>query len=491
MINADAYTICSNLFAGKEARDHSVYYLANRYSPADVWGFANDSRMVLWGVKHALMNYFMKTPLDYIYDRIFDEFMDQAHPFGSLDYDRDIWLKIRKLGYLPIKIEGLPEGSTFYPNEPVIQVRSTQKGFGEIAAHIEACLVGTVGCGTARATLTRHLLERMREVCREEDEHEQTAHSLLHDFGMRASSNLQESLLFGMAHLLSFNGTDTFNAAFEAWYDCGESYGKSIFAQAHRTVLGHASEWESVDAIYNAVKDDEFPIVSLVADTYDTQNFINQCAVPIAKRFEEQGKGVVVVRPDSGDYINNIRMVVGAAESNNLFSYRNGKIVPTHMKMLLGDSMNWEKIQHTWICLDQLYCNKARWAVFGIGGWLRNQSTRDALSTSYKLSAKGDKKPVVKLSETPTKMSVPGPVRVVRDVPFGRPTVYLESETSLKSSYVTYYEDGKFMDWDNFRVVRDRAVSGFDKSINFRDFGLNQTCLSSGIREIQKKVNDI
>lgn len=484
-VRGDAYTVSSMKLVSDKAKERSVYNFTNRRSPVEGFpqGVARDGRMVLYGLTDFIQRELTR-PVDLLDIGISHAFMSDAHALtgGPLDFDTSMWRRVvgEYNGYLPIRIEALPECSTFWANEPVIQVTSLERGFGEIAAIIEAVLVGMVSNATARLTLTRHLLERIRETVRRynpaytKEEVDSVAQNMVHDFGMRASSTPQESEIYGRTSLLCFNTTDTFNAAFQAWAaDAARPVGTSILALAHRIVQGYDREEDAYEAMLGATKDSAG---SYVADCYDFHNAVRKFLVNIAKR----GESTVVARPDSGDYMRDVVFVVEQALAAELYKPDvTGRPMSTTLRFIQGDSMNWEKINKVMHALERMEVNPTGWGAFGIGGWLRNTGNRDTLSSAYKLSAVGVyDQPVVKLSETESKMSVPGPNMVYRPVPgkmmHGASTFFYEEDPpslSIIVGYRTYYdalniEEGgtPFTNWclEDFNDHRKRCLEDFD-----------------------------
>src|SRR3989344_594480 len=416
-LDADAYTVAGEALISEKPRERSVYGLTFRTSPKDAEefkGFCDDDRMVFFGLTDYVRNNLTRRITREDVDNA-ERFMSTAHAFGGkLNFNRDLWDRVVNEfdGYLPIKIEALPDGSTFYPNEVAVQVTSLAKGFGEVAALIEANLVGMVSNASTRATMERHLLERFKEYAREdnpggtEDQVLFSAQLMMHDFGMRASSASEESEVLGKAHLLSFLGTDTFNAAYQAWVQNGEKrVGSSVLALAHRTVQGAEAE---KDAFANARKSaGPGGIASYVADCYDFHKAVSNELVPMAVEASKTDKGIIVARPDSGDYCENVMYIVNQAKEAGLYSVQeNGRLAMTNLRFIQGDSMNWKKMSNVMNTLRDNEYFPVNCGIFGVGGWVRNTPNRDTLSVAYKLLAKGDElKPVVKLSDTRAKMS--------------------------------------------------------------------------------------
>lgn len=502
-LNGDAYTVAGEALASVRAREHSVYGLSFRKSPAeaeDLKEFCYDDRMILFGLSDYIRNNLTKPVTKKDVDAA-EQFMATAHAFGGpLNFDRKVWDRVVDEfgGYLPIKIEALSEGSTFYPGEVPVQVTSLAEGFGEIAALVEANLVGMVSVASTRATMERHLLERMKEYAREDDPAASDADILfraqlmIHDFGMRASASSEESEVLGKAHLLSFPGTDTFNAAYQAYVQNGsQRVGSSVLALAHRTVQGAESQGEAFTQIRKAAGPGS--IASYVADCYDFHAAIRDEILPMALEAARTDNAILVPRPDSGDYLENVMYIVATAKESGLYKEQpNGRAAMTNMRFIQGDSMNWEKISTV---MDELRDNgysPVGCGIFGVGGWLRNTPTRDTLSAAYKLMAKGeDEEAVVKLSDTRIKMSVPGPVQTLRGQAADQPSTVMQYEEGYagQNALVAYY-DGNMPGYEKFgapclekfSTLQERTIKDFDAAT------LYQRVLSDEVMRIQNET---
>lgn len=482
-LRADAYTIAGQAFAGETAKSKSIYNFTNRYSPTVNFGdVAFDDRMILYGLTHYIRNQ-LTDPCTHEDLVDAEEFMKTAHSFGGqLNFDWDLWERVINEfdGFLPIKIEALLEGSTFFPNEPVIQVTSLADGFGEIATHVEAIMLGMVSIATARATLTRHWYERIKEWVEkdyrfDDDEVvEIAARFMIHDFGMRSSSCAEESEILGCAHQLTFHGTDTFNAAYLARRLGAEPpTGTSIDALAHRIVQGHDYEVDAFNKL-EAVAGNN--IGSYVADCYNFEVAVKDYLVKKAKK---HGNNTYVVRPDSGSRIGNVLFICQQAMENGLFDDAGRMIggvngaIATNLRFIQGDSVSPELMFKTFESMEMNGFAPTRWGIFGVGGYLRNNSTRDSLSSAYKLCAKGqNNEPVCKIvSEGSTKASVPGDTIINRSYHSSRErSVHPRSEMGVDNRVVYYdasliNEDGdQFCDpcFEDFKILQQRNIEQFD-----------------------------
>ncbi len=121
-LRGDAYTVAGEALASERTREHSVYGLSFRKSPAEaeeLRDFCHDDRMVFFGLSDYIRNNLTR-PITREDVDASERFMATAHAFGGpLNFDRTVWDRVVEEcgGYLPIHIEALPEGSTFYPGE--------------------------------------------------------------------------------------------------------------------------------------------------------------------------------------------------------------------------------------------------------------------------------------------------------------------------------------------------------------------------------------
>jgi len=490
LLLADAYTIGSNKFQSKKAKEKSVYYITfrknlNKINP-DLY-MVGDNRIIFMGLTRIIEKLF--------YDPITHEEIDESLRFlknfkvttkGLSEYQmpENIWRKIvnNYNGRPPILIKAMPEGSVVYPNEPCVQISYgsndlNSEEFGELAAWFESKLL-QVWAATERVTQDRHWFKLMVEMVQKVDNSlskEETnflASLMLTDFGDRAGMTLEESEELGMYHLYTWNGTDTVSGAYQAWKNSNETIGiaMSVNALAHRNVQAYDFEGDCYNAIYNNAENGE--ILSMVADCYDFYHAVETYLLPLAKRsiVENNGK-IVVARPDSGDPIEQILWVCNLAVKNGLYTEKtiNGKTwkFATSLKFIEGDGMDFKTMKHI---IDVLLENNFApygWGLFGVGGGLRNNLKRDNLSAKYALCSIGnDNQPVVKFSETLGKTTLPGPFKILRT----------KEALNSKTTIIFDYEDGEnaMVEYYNGLRVQKPFGVGMDDYFN----------------EIKQRIND-
>lgn len=468
----DAYTLGSYNFESDEAKEKSVYYLTFRRHSNAV--FNGDQRIVFCGLQR-LLDKLLKDPVTH-------EEIDEVVAFLKLrkftnkglrdfDFPEQMWRRIVDEfdGEIPLKITAFPEGSVVYPNEPVMRVSSTVPGMGPLAAWFESSFI-KLWATTERATQARHWLEYNRQMIRsiEKDWAEEqinfAASIMMHDFGDRSGAVIEESEELGYVHLYCFPGTDTFCGAYQAWKDGAPAgVGGSVDALAHRIVQGFVREKDCYEKIYNGCQPGD--IVSMVADCYDYYEAVKNYLLPLAQRSASENNGITVVaRPDSGDALEQVLWTVNLAVQNGLYEERNGYKYMTRLRIIEGDGMTFDKMKEI---NEALIANKFAvhgTLVYGVGGFLRNNISRDNLSTKYALCSVGlNNRPVIKLSNTPGKETLPY-CTVSRDKnDLNSGITLFDIEEDKKDSHILYY-NGNEIYKENFVEIQNRILNDFDKT---------------------------
>jgi nicotinamide phosphoribosyltransferase len=343
LVTADAYTIGSNGFESEEAKDKSVYYITVRKFldsiNKDLYT-KEDTRYILKGISR-IIDYLLFEPIEqWEIDETY-RFMEfqkvTTKGLQRFEFPIELWQDIvdNYGGRPPIIIKALPEGSVFYPHEPIIEIESSMKNFGVFAAWFESTLL-KIWASSEMVTQLEHWVlyykNLMTEVCGDEmseEEKDFKARAMLHNFGDRAGICPQESEWLGEEVLFSFSGTDTFSGGYQFWKNAGEEGGHSfsVSALAHRNVQSYTKEFDCFEALFNYLKKNE--IGSNVADCNDffkatiskddNNELIKGCLLELALRSKNLNLDIVIVdRPDSGNSVEQVLFICDIAKEYGL-----------------------------------------------------------------------------------------------------------------------------------------------------------------------------
>ena len=466
ILMADAYTIGSNGFESEEAKEKSVYYITFRKRLHEINPHIyrkGDDRILMVGLQRVL-DYLFYEPITHAEIDEAKEFLKHGKVttkgFTNYPFPEEIWRRVvdEFNGRPPIIVEALPEGSVYYPNEPVVQITCPISSMGVLAAWFESKLL-QIWATTEMLTQDEHVLNRLKEKIRlvdpdmSEEMQNFYASILITNFGDRAAICPEESEILGMTTLYTFGGTDTFAGAYQAWKNCDDKEKaigiySSVHALAHRNVQSYINEQDCYNAIYNYINNDE--IGSMVNDCYDAKNSTKNMLLPLAiKSLKEVNGKVVVARPDSHkeDYTmkQQVLEICNLANENGLTNTISTKTgmwkTGTLFKFLDGDG---ETFAGIFDIIDSLIENKYAFytcGLFGIGGTFRNNLKRDNLSAKYALASVGkDNRPVIKFSECIGKGTLCGPFKLLRtpEALKNKKTIVFEHEEG-ENAYVEYF----------------------------------------------------
>ena len=214
---------------------------------------------------------------------------------------------LHSLGYLPILIKAVPEGTLVPVRVPMLTIENTHEDFGWLTNFLETIASCELWQSATSATLAleyRKILDKYSALTSDIPEFVDFQG---HDFSMRGMSSLESAITSGMGHLLSFAGTDTIPAilGLENYYNANienELVGCSVPASEHSVACCGGSSSSEEEATFRRLITEVHPtgIVSLVSDTWDLWNVLTNI-LPNLKEVINARDGKVVIRPDSGD----------------------------------------------------------------------------------------------------------------------------------------------------------------------------------------------
>ena len=297
-------------------------------------------------------------------------------------------------GSLPVEIKAVPEGTPVGVGNVLMTVENTDNRCFWLPNYLESLLL-QVWYPSTVATLSAEVRKLVNFYLEVTDSPKDNIDFMLHDFGYRGASSTESAMLGGSAHLLNFSGTDTIPALTipENYYNDSNVYGFSVQATEHSVMTSLGSEREIEQAL-NVIKNAKNGILSIVIDSYNYRNFLNQSSSEgyelneaILKFLDVEGNKVVF-RPDSGEPVSTTIDCLNILEKGfGSFKTEKGyKIFDSNIGLLWGDGLNYHKIR------DILFAMKSHgWAacniIFGMGGGLHTSVNRDTQRNAFKCSA--------------------------------------------------------------------------------------------------------
>lgn len=306
------------------------------------------------------------------------------------------------LGYLPVQIKALPEGSIVPMGVPMITIVNTDPKFFWVTNFLETILSASIWKCITSATIALEYKKIFRSALIQTGENPDFADWMGHDSSFRGMSCLESAIQSGIGHLTSFKGTDTIPAILrikDLWFDSYKEIGGSVPATEH-SVMSSGTSVEGEFETYKRLITETYPngIVSIVSDTYNLWNVLTKI-LPNLKKEILSRDGKVVIRPDSG---NPLEIICGnpkgatPEERAGLFEllwYGFGgttnssgyKVLNPKIGAIYGDSITLDLAKR--ICDTLISKGFVPNMVFGIGSYTYNYNTRDTFGMAMKCTA--------------------------------------------------------------------------------------------------------
>lgn len=263
---------------------------------------------VVFGLQYLIKEYF----IDYFNKNFFDrpkrevvkEFQDLLDSYlGPNSIGTQHISELHDLGYLPIRVKALPEGTICPIGVPVFTIVNTNPNFFWITNFLETIISNVIWLPMTSATSAYLYKKELVRHSKKTGFYDAANISFLcHDFSMRGMAGLEASILSGMAHMTSFNGSETIPAieAIKKYYGCDGIIAGTVPATEHSVMCagGYADELLTFKRLINDIYPAGF--VSIVSDTWDFWKVVTSY-LPILKEDIMKRNGRVVIRPDSGD----------------------------------------------------------------------------------------------------------------------------------------------------------------------------------------------
>jgi nicotinamide phosphoribosyltransferase len=385
--------------------------------------------------------------IDYFNDNFFDrpvtEVVDEyrrviQYALGVSNPDAQHIIDLHELGYLPVEVNALAEGTRVPMRVPVLTIHNTDPRFFWVTNYLETLISCEMWGPSTSATIADRYRRILDKYALETAGSTDFVPFQGHDFSFRGMFGLEAAILSGAGHLTSFVGTDTIPAIpyLEHYYNANiekELVGTSIPATEH-SVMCAGGDGEGEYETYKRLITEVYPngFISIVSDTWDLWNTITD----ILPRLKDQimsRDGKVVIRPDSGDPV---KIVCGDPDANEERRYKGvvellweifgGTInelgyreLDPHIGCIYGDAITPERCSE--ICnILKLKGFASTNMVYGIGSYTYQYNTRDTFgyamkSTMCKINGSGKKIYKDPVTDDGTKKSQTGCV-VVQEV---------------------------------------------------------------------------
>lgn len=421
ILNIDSYKASHKGFY-PESTTAQFAYIAPRVKDVDI---------LVFGLQMAIKRYLL-TPIT---KADIDE-ADSVLWKHGFEFDRTDWDYILEQhnGFLPLVIKGFPEGTIVKSGQPIVTIESTDPRLFWLPSYVETFLQRAIWYPTTIATMSMESRKFLKSAYEATSDRLSVLDFALHDFGARGVTSEESAAIGGLAHLVSFFGTDNLPAIIAAReYYHADMAGWSIAATEHSVQCAYGSEGQSayIDSVLNYPS----PMVSVVLDGYD---IYRDTELLLTKDFK--GKRIVI-RPDSGrpeEVIPRLLKLISKYRERKVNSKSHWYF--EDVSIIQGDGIDFDKMVDLAYLVSELgYA--ADVVTYGSGGGLLQRVTRDTYGFAQKTSAMeidGKWVDTVKSPITDTnKRSLAGRIE--------------------PEGFVTFYRNGELLVDEHFDIICNRG----------------------------------
>lgn len=331
----------------------SVSYFTPRMSRVNRW----DS-VVMFGLQGFIKKYLIEYFNAEFFNKPFDEAIGEYKRIMDATLGKDAYKiekieKLHKLGYLPIQIIALPEGTRVPMHVPMFGITNTHPDFAWLPQSLESLISAESWHPMIAATVGytyREIVNKYYDLTCDDNIPRAKA---LGAFDFRGEESLESAIKAGAGWCMSFLNTATVPVIpyLESVYNCD--------CTKEPVAFGSPSTEHSVMCSNYAVDGDEITLLrrllteiypntsfSAVLDSYDYWNVIDNI-LPQIKDEILAHNGCMLMRGDSGDCVEVVTKTVFKLweEFGGTINSKGYKVLDPHVKAIYGDSITVQRCE--------------------------------------------------------------------------------------------------------------------------------------------------
>lgn len=389
--------------------------------------------------------------------------------------------QLHNLGYLPITIKALPEGTLAPLQTPILTITNTHPDFFWLPNYLETFISCELWHIITSATVAREyskVLKHWSDLTCDNGDH---LPFQAHDFSMRGHTSVHSAAKSGAAHLLFSMGTDTVPAIDFLEYYYNDFTGHSIPASEHSTMTANIQSYmpeldirSAETATFKDLITRVYPsgLVALVSDSYNFWDTLT-ITLPEIQDTIMARDGKLVIRPDSGNPVDVICGDLSARSSQEYagaievlwdifggtINSKGYKVLDPHIGLIYGDSITIDRANEICKRLEAKGFASSN-IVFGLGSYTYQGTTRDTFGMAIKATAITNAGKHIELYKDPagdsSKKSAKGLMRV--DLVNGSYVTHDQVSWEAESGgcLKPIYSDGTILSKEKFSAIKAR-----------------------------------
>lgn len=341
----------------------------------------DENGLVMFGLQGFIKEYLIKSfninffnqPKDKVISQ-YKRIIDNTLGVNIVDYGKIE--KLHDLGYLPIEIKAIAEGTMVPVKVPMFEITNTHKDFAWLVNTLETA----ISCSLWHTMVSANVGYRYRRIVNKyfdiSVDDNITRSRALGDFSMRGQESCESAIKSSAGFCLSFVNTATVPTILylEDNYNCdctNEPVAYGAISTEHSVMNSNYAVDGNEISMVKRLLNDIYPNngFSMVSDSYDYWNMVRNI-IPACKEDILNHNGYIGIRGDSGNPIEITTKTVfelwekfGGSTNSKGF-----KVLDNHLKVIYGDSITPQRAERIYQILIEngFACNNV---LLGVGSF--------------------------------------------------------------------------------------------------------------------------
>lgn len=453
---------------------------SNKYAPAgceQVVSFGQ--QMVMKQIHEAFEKDFFSRPKE----EVCGEMKRELSMYLGTDYDVSHFEELHDLGYLPINVKVIEEGTLVPIKVPILTIYNTHPRFFWVTNYLETVLSNLLWKPVTSATIARAYRKLFTEWQLKTDaEKDWFVDWQAHDFSMRGLDSVEATISSGLGHATSFMGSDSLPVIYGArkYYNAQGAVVGSVNATEH-SVMCAGSKDDEIGTFRRLLETYPTGILSVVSDTWDLWKVCTEHVVTLKEEILARD-GKLVIRPDSGDPVDIICGTPSTYIGYKAPGYENSpehkgviellwdvfggtineqgyKVLDSHIGAIYGDSITIDRAKEIFERLEAKGFASTN-IVLGVGSFTYQFNTRDTFGFAMKatyVEVDGEGREIFKdpITDDGTKKSATGLLEVVKEDGVYQLNDRCSWDMEAFGYLETIYKDGEFYNETTLEKIRE------------------------------------
>ncbi len=317
-----------------------------------------EDKLIMFGLQSFIKQYLIEYFDDNFFKKSKDEVLNEfnrilKYTLGEGTYKDEKISDLHTLGYLPLEIKAVKEGTRVPIKVPMIEISNTHDDFAWLVNSIETLMSCSLWHPMISANVGyryRKLVNKYYEISVDDDVKRARA---LGDFSMRGQESLESAVRSSAGFCLSFLNTATVPAIpfLETYYNCDctkEEVAFGAISTEHSVMCSNMSvDGNEIDMVKRLLTD-IYPnnSFSMVSDSYDYWSLVDDI-LPKCKKEILEHNGTIFIRGDSGDPVEVVTETVFHLWDifGGHVNEKGYKVLDNHVKAIYGDSITLQRAE--------------------------------------------------------------------------------------------------------------------------------------------------